>query len=212
MKKLLGFIALIVLFNACKNKSALPIYGERKPVTRVVNGQSTTDTLYQTIPAFSYINQYGDSVTNKSLDGDIYVADFFFTTCPSICPIMQRNMLNVYNAYKDDKQFKIISYSIDPQHDSVPILKKYADKLGIAGNSWWLLQGHKDATYLIARSYLVSVEEKNPKGEYIHDGYFILVDKQKHIRGTYDGTKPEEVSKLIDDIKILKQETPEPAK
>jgi protein SCO1 len=212
MKKLLSFIALILLFNACKNKTTLPIYGERKPVTRVVNGQSTTDTLYQTIPSFSYINQYGDSVTNKSLDGDIYVADFFFTTCPSICPIMQRNMLDVYHAFKDDNQFKIVSYTIDPQHDSVPILKKYADKLGIAGNSWWLLQGHKDATYLIARSYLVSVEEKNPKGEYIHDGYFILVDKQKHIRGTYDGTKPEEVSKLIDDIKILKQETAEPAK
>jgi len=212
MKNVLGFTALILLFSACKNKSALPIYGERKPVTRVVNGQSTTDTLYQTIPAFSYINQYGDSVTNKSLDGDIYVADFFFTTCPSICPIMQRNMLNVYHAFKDDNQFKIISYTIDPQHDSVPVLKKYADKLGIAGNNWWLVQGHKDATYLIARSYLVSVEEKNPKGEYIHDGYFILVDKQKHIRGTYDGTKPEEVNKLIDDVKILKQETSEPAK
>src|ERR1700761_1206986 len=99
MKNLFVFITLTLLLTACNNKKTLPIYGERKPVTRVVNGQSTTDTLYQTIPPFSYINQYGDSVTNKSLDGDIYVADFFFTTCPSICPIMQRNMLNVYNAY-----------------------------------------------------------------------------------------------------------------
>src|ERR1700760_989481 len=186
MKKLAGAVAIILLWNACKfnNYKALPILGNRQAVTKNINGSQVTDTIYQTIPAFNYINQYGDSISNKKLDGNIYVADFFFTTCPSICPIMQRNMLNIYNAFKDTPGVKIISYTIDPQHDSVPVLKRYADKLGIAGNTWWLLQGHKDATYLIARSYLVSVEEKNPKGEYIHDGYFILVDKQKHIRGT----------------------------
>ena len=115
-------------------------------------------------------------------------------------------MLNVYNAFKDTAGFKIVSYTIDPQHDSVPVLKKYADKLGIGGNTWWLLQGHKDETYHIAKSYLVSVQEKNPAGEYIHDGYFILVDKQKRIRGTYEGTNPDEVTKLIADIKILRAE------
>jgi protein SCO1/2 len=87
------------------------------------------------------------------------------------------------------------------------VLKKYADKLGISGNTWWLLQGHKDDTYQIAKSYLVSVQEKNPAGEYIHDGYFILIDKEKRIRGTYDGTNAGEVSKLIEDIKVLKEES-----
>ncbi len=209
MKKLLGAIAMLLLLNACKfnnNKKVLPILGNRHTVSKAVNGQTVVDTVYQTIPAISYINQYGDSVTNKNLDGNIYVADFFFTTCPSICPIMQRNMLNVYNAFKDSTGFKIISYTIDPQHDSVPILKKYADKLGIAGNTWWLLQGRKNETYQIAKSYLVSVEEKNPAGEYIHDGFFILIDKKKRVRGTYDGTDPKEVSKLIEDIKVLKTE------
>jgi protein SCO1/2 len=210
MKKLLGAILVMLLWNACKfngnDKKRLPILGNRTPVTNTVNGQSVADTVYQTIPAISYINQYGDSITNKNLDGNIYVADFFFTTCPTICPIMQRNMLNVYNAFKDSADFKIISYTIDPKHDSVPVLKKYADKLGISGNTWWLLQGHKDETYQIAKSYLVSVEEKNAAGAYIHDGYFILIDKKKRIRGTYDGTDPKEVTKLIEDIKTLKSE------
>jgi protein SCO1 len=210
MKKFIGAIAVFLLCNACKfngsEKKTLPILGERHAETKIVNGKSVIDTVYQTIPQIKYINQYGDSISDKNLNGNIYVADFFFTTCPSICPVMQRNMLNVYNAFKDSAGFKIVSYTIDPQHDSVPVLKKYADKLGISGNTWWLLQGHKDETYHIAKSYLVSVQEKNPAGEYIHDGYFILVDKQKRIRGTYEGTDPEEVKKLVADIKILRAE------
>ena len=208
MKKLIGAIAVILLWNACKfnEKKKLPIYGNRQVITRTINGKTITDTTYQTIPAFKYINQYGDSISDKNLDGKIYVADFFFTTCPSICPIMQRNMLNVFDAFKNTDDVKILSYTIDPRHDSVPVLKKYADKLGVSGNTWWLLRGHKDETYQIAKNYLVSVQEKNPAGEYIHDGYFILIDKQKRIRGTYDGTQADSVSRLINDIKILKTE------
>jgi len=210
MRKIIGAVVIILLWNGCKfndGKKTLPILGNRQAITKNVNGNQVTDTIYQTIPHFSYVNQYGDSVTEKKLDGNIYVADFFFTTCPSICPIMQRNMLNVYNTFKGDAGVKIISYTIDPQHDSVTVLKKYADKLGISDNTWWLLQGHKDETYQLAKSYLVSVQEKNPAGEYIHDGYFILIDKQKRIRGTYDGTKPDEVNHLIDDMKTLKTES-----
>ena len=210
MKNLFVAIAIVLLFNACKfngDKKTLPILGERHAITKNVNGKQVTDTVYHTIPEIKYINQYGDSISSKKLDGNIYVADFFFTTCPSICPIMQRNMLNVYNEFKNSPGFKIISYSIDPQHDSVFVLKKYADKLGIGGNTWWLLQGTKNETYQLAKSYLVSVQEKNPAGEYIHDGYFILIDKQRRIRGTYQGTDPKEVSKLVEDIKILKSDT-----
>src|SRR6201986_5552309 len=131
MRKLVGAVAVILLWNACtfnKAQNVLPIYGNRQPVTKMVDGKTVTDTIYQTIPKFNFIDQYGDSVSNKNLDGNIYVADFFFTTCPSICPIMQRNMLNVYNAFKDTAGVKIISYTIDPKHDTVPVLKKYADK------------------------------------------------------------------------------------
>jgi protein SCO1/2 len=209
MKNFIWAAAVILLWTACKfngDHKTLPILGRKQTITKTVDGKTTTDTIYQTIPAIKYINQYGDSITNKQLDGNMYVADFFFTTCPSICPVMQRNMLNVYNAFKDSTGFKIISYSIDPQHDSVPVLKKYADKLGIGGNTWWLMQGSKNETYQLAKSYLVSVQEKNPAGEYIHDGYFILIDKQKRIRGTYEGTDPKEADKLIEDIKTLRAE------
>jgi protein SCO1/2 len=210
MKRLIGAAAMLFLASACKFNSAdnnkLPIYGNHTPVTRTVGDKTTTDTLYQTIPDFKTVNQYGDSITSKSLDGKIYVADFFFTTCPSICPIMHRNMLNVYEAYKNDKDIKIISYTIDPKHDSVNVLKSYADKLGIAGNTWWLLQGKKEEIYKLSESYLVRKPEEDAKQLFIHDGYFILVDKQKRIRGTYDGTVPDQVTHLIADIKTLKAE------
>jgi len=213
MKKLTGAILIILLYTACKFTTAdqpkLPIFGNRDAVTKMVNGKEVTDTVYQTIPDFKFVNQYGDSITNKSLNGYVYVADFFFTTCPSICPIMHRNMLNVYKEYKSVSDFKIISHSIDPKHDSVAVLKKYADKLGIKGNSWWLLQGKKEETYQLGeKSYLVSVkEDSGTPGGYVHQGWFVLVDKQKRVRGYYDGTDEKQVTKLIGDIKILLAET-----
>jgi protein SCO1/2 len=210
MRKLATLIGVILCYAACKsggNNATLPIYGNRDTQTVTKDGKQVVDTIYQTIPAFKFVNQYGDSITQNSLKGDIYVADFFFTTCPSICPIMHRNMLKVYNEFKSVSDFKIISHSIDPKHDSVPILKKYADALGIAGNTWWLLQGKKDETYNLSTSYLVRRPEESPKEMFIHDGYFILVDKQKRIRGTYDGTEEKEVARLIADIKTLRAET-----
>ncbi|MES2427698.1 MAG: SCO family protein [Bacteroidota bacterium] len=209
MKKLICAAVILLTWSACKfntQPQTLPIYGNRTPLTKTVNGKTTHDTLYQTIPPFYTVNQYGDSITNKKLDGQIYVADFFFTTCPSICPIMHRNMLSVYEAFKADKNVKIISYTIDPKHDSTAVLKKYADKLGIAGNTWWFLQGKKEEIYKLSESYLVSPPQEDAKQLFIHDGYFILVDKQKRIRGTYDGTVPDQVNKLIADIKTLKAE------
>lgn len=212
MKKLFGAIAIVLMLGACKsnngNQKTLPIYGNRTPVTKTVNGQTVTDTVYQTIPAFKFINQYGDSISNKNFDGKIYVADFFFTSCPSICPIMQRNMLNVYNAYKDTSDVKILSFTIDPKYDSVPVLKRYGDKLGIKGNMWWLVQGKKDDTYQLAeKNYLVAVsQDSTVSGGYVHQGYFVLVDKKSRVRGAYDGTNVAQVNQLIDDIKTLKSE------
>jgi protein SCO1/2 len=202
---------VMIISAACKFNSGsktLPIYGDRNPVTKTVNGQTVVDSGYQTIPPFKFINQYGDSITDKNLDKKIYVADFFFTSCPSICPIMQRNMLNVYNAFKSDPAIKIVSFTIDPKYDSVKVLKKYADKLGIAGNSWWLLQGKKDTTYSLAeKNFLVAVgQDSTVKGGYVHQGYFVLVDKEKRVRGAYDGTNMDQVNQLIADIKTLKAE------
>jgi protein SCO1/2 len=210
MKKLIGAVSIIFLLSACNggHHKTLPIYGNRRAVTKMVNGQTVTDTDYATIPPFKFVNQYGDSVGDKNLAGKIYVADFFFTSCPSICPIMQRNMLTVYNTFKDTGDVKIISFTIDPKYDSVKVLKKYADKLGVSGNSWWFLQGKKDKTYQLAQNnYLVAVNaDSTVAGGYVHQGYFVLVDKQKRVRGAYDGTDPKQVAQLVDDIKTLKEE------
>ena len=215
MKKRISVALLVILCWSCnsKNKSEiLPIYGLRQPTTTMIDGKSVTDTIYQTIPPFKFINQYGDSISDKNLDDKIYVADFFFTSCPSICPVMQRNMLTVYNEFKNTNSIKIVSYTIDPKYDSVAVLKKYADKLGVEGNTWWFLQGAKDFTYQLAeKNYLVAVKQDNTvKGGYTHQGYFVLVDKQKRVRGAYDGTNPQQVAQLIDDIKTLQAE-PGPA-
>ncbi|RKR83245.1 protein SCO1/2 [Mucilaginibacter gracilis] len=209
MKQLNWLISGLLFLTACHSATTgtttLPIFGDRQPITKTVDGKQVTDTLYQTIPAFKFVNQYGDTITNKSLDGKIYVADFFFTSCPSICPIMQRNMLTVYNEFKNDPNIKILSHTIDPKHDTIPVLKNYADKLGISGNSWWLLYGKREDIYQLAeKHYLVSV--KDGKEGLIHEGWFLLVDKQKRIRGSYDGTVPEQVAKLVADIHTLQQE------
>ena len=215
MRKLAVGFLIVMVWTACKsgsdNKMPLPIFGSRKPVSKIVDGKTVVDTIYQTIPNFKFVNQYGDSITNKNLDGDIYVADFFFTTCPSICPIMARNMLKVYDAFKSNGNFKILSHTIDPKHDSVPVLKKYADKLGVTGNTWWFVQGKKEETYDIAeKNYLVAVKkDSTAAGGYVHAGYFVLVDKQKRIRGAYDGTDPKQVDQLIEDIKTLQAEPDE---
>ena len=210
MKKLTGIALLLITFSACKfnndNKPKLPIYGNKDAVTKTIYGKQVTDTVYQTIPDFKFVNQYGDTITQNSIKGDIYVADFFFTTCPSICPIMHRNMLNVYKEFKNVPDFKIISHTIDPKHDSVAVMKKYADKLGISGNTWWFLQGSKEDTYNISHNYLVKRPEIDAKQVFMHDGFFVLVDKQKRIRGMYDGTNEKEVSALIADIKTLRAE------
>lgn len=210
MKKLIVLAAVAsIAYSACKSGAgkALPIYGERHAETKTVDGKEVTDTVYQTIPQYKFINQYGDSISNKNLSGKIYVADFFFTSCPSICPVMHRNMLSVYNEFKNQNDFKILSHSIDPKYDSVAVMKKYADKLGISGSTWWFLQGKKDETYALAGKYLVSVaEDSKAPGGYVHQGYFVLVDKQGRIRGAYDGTLPDKVQQMIADIKSLRTE------
>ena len=210
MRKLIGGLVLVMVFAACKSNTAkvLPIYGNRSAENKTVNGQQVTDTVYQTVPAFQFVNQYGDSVGSKNLQDKIYVADFFFTSCPSICPGMQRNMLTVYNTFMDTADVKIISFTIDPKHDTAAVLKKYADKLGVSGNSWWFLNGDKDKVYELAtKSYLVGVtQDSTAAGGYVHQGYFVLIDKQQRIRGSYDGTDPKQVDQLIADIKTLKAE------
>lgn len=134
-------------------------------------------------------------------DGKIYVADFFFTSCPTICPIMKSQMLRVYEKFKDDERILLLSHSIDPEHDTVEVLKEYASGLGIDAKRWHLVTGAKEEIYDTAYLYkLAAMEDKNAPGGFIHSGSFTLVDPEGRIRGYYKGTEEEAVDRLIDDI------------
>jgi protein SCO1/2 len=211
MKKLL-FIALItIILQSCSNQSdsKLPILGNREPVERIVEGKTVIDTIYQTIQPFSYFNQDSILVTDEDFDGKIYVADFFFTSCNTICPIMHRNMLDVYKKFKDNPKVKLLSHTIDIKYDLPSRLKNYATKLGVEGNQWEFVHGSRDSIFNIAaKNYLVSAFEDNtdPQG-FVHQGWFILIDTKKQLRGAYDGTKADQVKLLMDDMdKLLREE------
>ncbi|SHO65260.1 SCO family protein [Algoriphagus zhangzhouensis] len=187
--------------SGSKNSEPLPKLGNW-------HVEDNGDTVYHQIAQFEFVNQVGKTVTNADVEGKVYVADFFFTTCPTICPIMKKEMLRVYDAYKDNPNFKILSHSIDPTYDTQEVLKDYAEKLGIEdANTWNFLTGEPQKIYEIGQtSYLTTAQEdqKEPGG-FLHSGAFVLVDQEGHIRGVYDGTKEDQVTRLINDIpKILK--------
>ena len=208
------FVILVLLSSLtlyqCKNHSSdpLPIMGNSKLVEKEINGKIVIDTIYHTIPEFSFTDQDGKPVTEKTLEGKIYVADFFFTTCTTICPVMKSHMLRVYEKYKDNDEVTILSHTIDPKYDNVAVLNKYAKKLGIeSSEDWHMVTGDRDEIYEIARAYMTVAEEDStaPDG-FIHSGAFLLVDKEKRIRGHYDGTVEQEVDQLIKDIERLLDE------
>ena len=204
MKKLIPIIlfcnATISIISCDNSSRKLPIMGERD----FVNG----DSVYHTIPDFSFTNQDNQTITNKIYEGKIYVADFFFTTCPTICPVMKKQMLRVYEKYKENPKVGILSHTIDPRHDSVKVLKEYASQLGISGKMWNFVTGEKAKIYEIGeKSYYVTAgEDSTAAGGIIHSGAFILVDTKRRVRGIYDGTKETDVTKLMKDMEVLLNE------
>jgi len=182
----------------------LPILGPREAAGAADKAEGV-DTIYHKIPDFSFLNQDSSIITQEIFDNSIYIADFFFTSCPSICPIMHRNMLKVYKKYKGNKNVMFLSHSIDPKYDTPSVLKVYAKKLGVEGNQWQFATGSREDIYGIASSYLVftPVEDKNAPGGFEHQGWFILVDKDKQIRGAYDGTNDQQIEKLLEEMEIL---------
>ena len=167
------------------------------------------DSVYHAIPDFKFVNQDGDTLTQDAFKGKIYIGDFFFTSCPTICPVMKTQMLRIYEKFKDNPELGILSHTIDPRHDSVAVLKAYREKLGINTNQWQFVTGEQEKIYEIAqKSYMVSaMEDKEAvdEGGFVHIGAFVLVDKNRNIRGVYDGTKEKEVNRLIKDIELLLQ-------
>lgn len=199
--RFLVFILLVTGIVACQKKEKpLPIFGERN----VSNG----DTVYHAIADFKFVDQDSTVVTNKTFAGNIYVADFFFTSCRTICPIMKTQMLRVYEATQDLPDVKILSHTIDPEYDTVALLNSFAKRLGVTSDRWHFVTGQKDSIYKIAQTsyFATAMEDKSEPDGFIHSGAFLLIDKDRHIRGKYDGTKEDDVNRLIADIRKLRKE------
>jgi protein SCO1/2 len=194
--------ALCFLLSACveKKETPLPIFGERE-----VSG---TDTVYHKIANFKFVNQDSAVVTNETFRNKIYVADFFFTTCRTICPIMKTQMLRVHDAILNDPEVLILSHTIDPAYDTVGLLRDFADRLGVKSSKWHFVTGNKDSIYNVAQKsyFATAMEDKSEPDGFIHSGAFLLIDKDQRIRGKYDGTKEEDVNRLLSDIEKLKKE------
>ncbi|WKV10527.1 SCO family protein [Marivirga harenae] len=193
------------LENQKNKKAEFPVLGRKQYVEKIVDGKTVTDTVDHTIPDFKLVNQDSNWVTPETFDGKVYVADFFFTSCPTICPTMKKEMLRVYEAYKENDEVAIISHTIDPEYDTVALLKDFAEKLDVQAPKWHFVTGEKEDIYELGqKGYMVTaMEDENEEGGYLHSGAFVLVDKERKIRGVYDGTRSEEVDKLITDIELL---------
>ena len=208
---ILSLLLISLLFSQCtpaeEKSKPLPKLGNWHVDEKTVDGKVVQDTVYHTIADFSFTNQEGETITNESVKGKVYVADFFFTTCPTICPIMKKEMIRVYEKFGDNPNFKILSHTIDPKHDTVEVLKDYAKKLGIENaKTWSFLTGEAEKIYELGQtSYITTAQEdQNEAGGFLHSGAFLLIDQEGHIRGVYDGTKTDQVDQLMQDIpKIL---------
>ena len=207
---ILGFILFSVLFlyiayQFLNPKKMLPIYNPSMVNSELVDTTVQHISKYHAIADFSFTNQNGKIITQKDYEGKIYVADFFFTTCTTICPIMQDNMVEIQNAFKNNPKVMLLSHTVMPQIDSVPVLKKYALEKGVIDSKWNLVTGDKkDIFYIARKSYLaVKTDTAGELYDMVHTENFILVDEQRRVRGFYDGTKKEDIKRLIEDIHFL---------
>ena|SRR5690606_25583699 len=205
---LLSVVIVTVIYTLKKPTPRLPVYQPSMVNTELVDTTVQYVRKYHKIADFELLNQNGETITGEFYDDYIYVADFIFTTCLDICPVMTDNMLRIQDKIKDDPEVLLLSHTVFPEVDSVPVLKKYALEKGVIDSKWNLVTGDKKHIYDLARkSYLVSKDDGDG-GPYdmIHTENFVLVDKTKRIRGYYDGTDSKAIDELLKDIEILKGE------
>ena len=208
MLLVLSIIIVGLFYIALKPKEVLPVFQPAMVTPELVDESIQFVKKYHTIAPFSMTNQNGETITEKEYNNTIYVADFFFTTCPSICPIMTKNMYTLQEKLVDLPQVKLLSFSVTPQIDSVAQLKRYALKNNVDDSRWNLVTGDKKEIYALARKSYLVVKDDGDGGPYdmIHTENFVLVDKQKRIRGFYDGTQPEAMDDILRDIELLVSE------
>lgn len=197
-------LILIYLSKGDNAFKILPYYGEKY-------AESPRDTVYHTVPDFSFIDQFGNTVTMDDFEGKILVVDFFFTTCPTICPIMTKQMTRLQWMLEDPayNDVHLLSHTVNPENDTPEVLREYGESQGADFERWTFLTGQKDKIYEQGfEGYLLSTQEDaGAPGGFLHSSYFVLVDKNRHIRGFYDGTSTKEVDDLFTDIKMLKKES-----
>ncbi len=203
-----SIIFIPVLYFLVKPKDKLPVYNPVDVNPRLVDDSVKHISRNHRISDFNLINQNGEVITKEDFEGKIYVADFFFTRCQTICPIMAVNMKDLQEEFKSDPDLKFLSHSVTPVMDSVPILRAYADKNEAIDGKWEITTGDKRHIYELARKSYFAVLDEGDGGDqdFIHTEQFILVDQEGQIRGFYDGTEKEEMQRIIDDISILKRE------
>jgi len=209
-----SLLLLLLFASACKIKTAdkslaLPFINKPDFTPEWIEKDNPAYKNIHSIPAFSFTNQDGKPVTEKDVAGKIYVTDFIFTRCGSICPIMTTNMLTLQEKYKNDDGVLLLSHSVTPTMDSVPVLKRYAEAKGIISGKWHLLTGNEDQIYALAKKQYYAgdtIGYYQTGNEFLHTENFILVDKHRRIRGVYNGTLALEMERLMDDIATLKKE------
>jgi protein SCO1/2 len=201
MKYFLLLILSLVIITSCTPKDEhLPILGNRDVLE---NG----DTLFHTIPDFSFVDQDSNVITNETFENKIYIVDFFFIHCPSICPTVSKQMLRIYERFEDNPQVVLLAHSIDTKNDTIPALKEYANKLGVKTEKWHFVTGDHDQIYEMADDYFVTaMVDPTVPGGFDHSGRIILIDKNRHVRSFCDGTNAESVNKFLEDIEMLLNE------
>ena len=205
---ILSLIIILIFYNILNVEKPLPIYQPAQVNSELVDSTLLDKRKYHTIADFSLTNQNGEIVTQNNYANKIYVADFFFTTCQTICPIMTDHMFQIQNEILTDDEVMLLSHTVTPEIDSVEQLKRYAIEKGVDDRKWNLVTGDKKQIYDLARKSYLAVKTFGDGNQYdmIHTENFMLIDKSRQIRGFYDGTKAEDIERLLNDIKILKKE------
>lgn len=207
--KYISIIACVLVLLSCKEKQKQASTVSKLPYFNAADFTPEWDMPKHKIPEFAFINQKGDTVTNNTFKGKIYIADFFFTSCPGICPKLTTNMKAIQDTYTLDDDIMLLSHTVMPWRDSVPLLQQYAQKYEVNSKKWHLVTGDKDALYTIARTGYFADEDftkTQDESNFIHTENFILIDASGYIRGVYNGTLPIDVERLKRHIEILKQE------